>query len=90
MPITVVVFASRMSFYFEQVLMVNEFEGGTYTFAPAGSAGSATVITGETWLANFGISDVSVKQQGIVVLLSLSAALLVVTYVSLALRKYVK
>jgi hypothetical protein len=70
--------------------MVNEFQGGTYSFSPGGVGSGNTAISGETWLANFGVEDLSVKTTGIFVLLSLSAVLLVITYAALALRKFVK
>ncbi len=72
-----------------QVLMHNEFYGGTYSFQAAGGAGGVE-ITGETWLLNFGVSNLDIVSAGITVLCSCSAVFLVVTYVSLALRKYVK
>jgi hypothetical protein len=72
-----------------QVLMVNEFKGGTYDFGAKGT-GTSTTITGETWLSNFGVPDLDVRGHGMVFLFVWSVVLLVATYASLSLRKYVK
>jgi hypothetical protein len=69
--------------------MVNEFKGGLFQFSAQGSS-KASQITGETWLANFGISDLGVRLDGMYVLVGISLVLMVATYLSLALQKYVK